>query len=65
MVTQVASPGNTSISKQKILARIDVCFGGAVAEELLFGEHTVTAGAKNDLFTAKELAQKLVSFFSL
>uniref|UniRef100_A0A0D9YB61 Peptidase M41 domain-containing protein n=1 Tax=Oryza glumipatula TaxID=40148 RepID=A0A0D9YB61_9ORYZ len=61
MVTQVASPGNTSISKQKILARIDVCFGGAVAEELLFGEHTVTAGAKNDLFTAKELAQKLTS----
>ncbi|BAS72946.1 uncharacterized protein [Oryza sativa Japonica Group] len=62
MVTQVASPGNTSISKQKILARIDVCFGGAVAEELLFGEHTVTAGAKNDLFTAKELAQKLVLY---
>uniref|UniRef100_A0A0E0C440 Peptidase M41 domain-containing protein n=1 Tax=Oryza meridionalis TaxID=40149 RepID=A0A0E0C440_9ORYZ len=61
MVTQVASPGNTSISKQKNLARIDVCFGGAVAEELLFGEHTVTAGAKNDLFTAKELAQKLTS----
>ncbi|CAL4948687.1 unnamed protein product [Urochloa decumbens] len=61
MVTQLPSQDETSISKKQLLARLDVCMGGRVAEELIFGEENVTTGARNDLHTATELAQYMVS----
>ncbi|GJM93891.1 hypothetical protein PR202_ga10484 [Eleusine coracana subsp. coracana] len=61
MVTQLPSQDETSISKRQLLARLDVCMGGRVAEELIFGEDNVTTGARNDLHTATELAQYMVS----
>ncbi|KAJ6825826.1 ATP-dependent zinc metalloprotease FTSH 11, chloroplastic/mitochondrial isoform X1 [Iris pallida] len=61
MVTQLPSHDETSMSKKQLLARLDVCMGGRVAEELIFGEEYVTTGASNDLHTATELAQYMVS----
>ncbi|PKA55910.1 ATP-dependent zinc metalloprotease FTSH 11, chloroplastic/mitochondrial [Apostasia shenzhenica] len=61
MVTQLPSQDETSISKKQLLARLDVCMGGRVAEELIFGDEHVTTGASNDLHTATELAQYMVS----
>lgn len=61
MVTQLPSQDETSISKRQLLARLDVCMGGRVAEELIFGEDFVTTGASNDLHTATELAQFMIS----
>lgn len=61
MVTQLPSQDETSISKKQLQARLDVCMGGRVAEELIFGEEYITTGASNDLFTATELAQYMVS----
>ncbi|WVZ69650.1 hypothetical protein U9M48_018405 [Paspalum notatum var. saurae] len=61
MVTQLPSQDETSISKKQLLARLDVCMGGRVAEEMIFGEDNVTTGARNDLHTATELAQYMVS----
>ncbi|EYU25202.1 hypothetical protein ABFS82_06G023400 [Erythranthe guttata] len=61
MVTQLPSSDETSISKKQLLARLDVCMGGRVAEELIFGEDYVTTGASSDLNTATELAQYMVS----
>lgn len=61
MVTQLPSSDETSISKKQLLARLDVCMGGRVAEELIFGEDHVTTGASSDLHTATELAQYMVS----
>ncbi|XP_057818178.2 ATP-dependent zinc metalloprotease FTSH 11, chloroplastic/mitochondrial isoform X2 [Cryptomeria japonica] len=61
MVTQLPAMDETSISKQQLLARLDVCMGGRVAEELVFGPDHITTGAKSDLHTATELAQYMVS----
>ncbi|RYR48020.1 hypothetical protein Ahy_A07g034017 [Arachis hypogaea] len=51
----------TSISKQQLLACLDVCMGGRVAEELIFGQDHITTVASSDLHTAIELAQYMVS----
>lgn len=61
MVTQLPSSDETSISKKQLLARLDVCMGGRVAEELIFGQDNITTGASSDLQTATELAQYMVS----
>ncbi|KAI4330927.1 hypothetical protein MLD38_029164 [Melastoma candidum] len=61
MVTQLPSSDETSISKKQLLARLDVCMGGRVAEELIFGQDHITSGASSDLQTATELAQYMVS----
>ncbi|KAL0403219.1 UNVERIFIED_CONTAM: ATP-dependent zinc metalloprotease FTSH 11, chloroplastic/mitochondrial [Sesamum radiatum] len=61
MVTQLPSSDETSISKKELLAQLDVCMGGRVAEELIFGEDHITTGASSDLNTATELAQYMVS----
>lgn len=61
MVTQVPSSDETSVSKKQLLARLDVCMGGRVAEELIFGKDNITTGASSDLDQATELAHYMVS----
>ncbi|CAN6842421.1 unnamed protein product [Brassica oleracea] len=60
MVTQLPSNDETSVSKRQLLARLDVCMGGRVAEELIFGQDHITTGASSDLSQATELAQYMV-----
>ncbi|KAL2339647.1 hypothetical protein Fmac_007587 [Flemingia macrophylla] len=60
MVTQLPSGDETSVSKKQLLARLDVCMGGRVAEEIIFGQDHITTGASSDLNTATELAQYMV-----
>lgn len=64
MVTQLPSSDETSVSKKQLLARLDVCMGGRVAEELIFGQDHITTGASSDLNTATELAQYMVCWFN-
>ncbi len=44
--------------RKKLLGRIAVCFGGRVAEEIVFGD--VSAGAQNDIEQATNLARVMV-----
>jgi len=46
------------LTKEELLAKVCVLFGGRVAEELVFGE--VSTGAKNDLEKATEIARAMV-----
>ena len=59
MVTQIPDKDETSVSLLQMRARLDVCMGGRVAEELVFGADAVTSGARSDLQQATSLARHM------
>ena len=50
-----------SISKQDLLAMLDVAMGGRVAEELIYGPELISTGASNDLSQATRIARQMVN----
>ncbi|KAK3283619.1 ATP-dependent zinc metalloprotease FTSH 4, mitochondrial, variant 2 [Cymbomonas tetramitiformis] len=61
MVQQLPGKDQTSVNRRELLARLDVCMGGRVAEELVFGDSEVTTGASQDLVQATSLARQMVT----
>merc|ERR1719488_235383 len=61
MVQQLPEGDQTSITKRQMLARMDVCMGGRVAEEMIFGVDEVTSGASSDIKAATSIARNMVT----
>jgi len=65
MVMQLPDGDQTSITRKEMLARMDVCMGGRVAEELIFGTDNVSSGASSDIEQATKLAYAMVTKYGL
>jgi len=58
---QLPELDKVSMAKREFLAKIDVCMGGKVAEEIIYGPDDVTSGASSDLQQATQLAYAMVT----
>eukprot|EP00002_Diphylleia_rotans_P025040 TRINITY_DN494_c0_g1_i2.p1 TRINITY_DN494_c0_g1~~TRINITY_DN494_c0_g1_i2.p1 ORF type:complete len:666 (-),score=151.13 TRINITY_DN494_c0_g1_i2:168-2165(-) len=65
MVTQLPEKDETFITKEQLLARMDVCMGGRMAEEIIFGEQQITTGASSDIQQATRIARAMVERFGM
>ncbi|KAH8796099.1 putative mitochondrial inner membrane i-AAA protease supercomplex subunit YME1 [Hyaloscypha sp. PMI_1271] len=54
-----------STSMNEMKAQIDVCLGGKVAEELIYGPDQVTSGASSDLQNATRVAYAMVTQYGM
>ncbi|RPD66106.1 ATP-dependent metallopeptidase Hfl [Lentinus tigrinus ALCF2SS1-7] len=60
LTAQLPKDDRYSVSLKEYLAEIDVCMGGRVAEELIYGPENVTSGASSDLQHATRTARAMV-----
>lgn len=54
-----------SHSKEHLESQVSSLFGGRIAEELIFGEESVTTGASNDIERATSIARNMVTRWGL
>ncbi|MBN8481295.1 MAG: ATP-dependent zinc metalloprotease FtsH [Xanthomonadales bacterium] len=54
-----------SYSKTELESRLASLYGGRVAEEIVFGEDSVTTGASNDIERATQMARNMVTKWGL
>ncbi|CAO3626489.1 unnamed protein product [Cunninghamella blakesleeana] len=65
MTVQLPEMDKDSFTKKEYIAQIDVCMGGRVAEELIFGSDNVTSGAHSDIIKATDVARRMVRFYGM
>lgn len=58
---QLPEMDKVSETKKNLEARIDVCMGGKVAEQLIYGDEGVSTGASSDIQQATNLAYHMVT----
>ena len=54
-----------SYSKERLESSISSLFGGRIAEQLIYGDDSVTTGASNDIQRATEIARNMVTKWGL
>jgi ATP-dependent metalloprotease len=65
MLAQLPERDHPTLTRQQLLARLDVAMGGRVAEELVFGHDKVTTGAHSDFQMATRIASAMVSEYGM
>ncbi|KAF8746143.1 hypothetical protein AX14_000189 [Amanita brunnescens Koide BX004] len=50
----------TSVTYKEYIAEVDVCMGGRVAEQLIYGAENVSSGASSDIQNATRVARDMV-----
>lgn len=65
MTVQLPEMDKDSFTRKEYLAQLDVCMGGRVAEEMIFGEDNVTSGAHNDIMKATDVAKRMVTQYGM
>lgn len=63
VTSQLPEGDRDSVSYKEYLAIIDVCMGGRVAEDLIYGTENVTSGASSDIKRATETARGMVRYW--
>ncbi len=65
MVQQLPERDAYSKTKQQFLSDLAICFGGRVAEEMIFGADNVTTGAASDMQQATRIARAMVTAYGM
>ena len=65
MAVTLPAEDRYSMTRQQLLARLVMGYGGRVAEELTFGHDKVTTGAQSDIQMVTSLARRYVSQWGL
>ncbi|KAJ3157213.1 hypothetical protein HDU89_002625 [Geranomyces variabilis] len=65
VTVQLPEADKTSHTKRELQATLDVCMGGRVAEEIMFGPEEVTTGASSDLEKATSVAREMVLVYGM
>lgn len=65
MVSQLPEKDEISVTRRQLQARLEVCMGGRVAEEMIFGSDNITSGASSDIDQATSLAKAMVTKYGM
>merc|ERR1719201_555987 len=60
MVSYLPEKDQMNLSRQQILAHLDILMGGR-AEEVIFGRNQITTGASSDLQQATNMARSMIT----
>lgn len=62
---QLPEMDKVDITKKECLARLDVCMGGKIAEEIIYGKENTTSGCGSDLQSATGTARAMVTQYGM
>ncbi|EDO19581.1 hypothetical protein Kpol_1018p113, partial [Vanderwaltozyma polyspora DSM 70294] len=62
---QLPEMDKVDITKKECLSRLDVCMGGKIAEEIIYGKENTTSGCGSDLQSATNTARAMVTQYGM